>query len=392
MPTPALPDHVLLEAVRLRNQYKTLAEAAAAAGMPWATFENRLRRAAERGLDGSIPEALPLGQRVKGVSTLYGLNAQTGQMEKKLVWTKTKEDQTLESLVAALREAFETYRGRAELVPAPTHTDADLLSVYPIADQHNGLMAWGRDSGESYDLRIGAKRLRQCMARVVAQSPASQTAIVLNLGDWQHTDDQKNMTPRSGHVLDVDGRYFKVLTTGVQLMMDCIEMALQKHERVIVRNIPGNHDPHASVALTVALAAFYQSNPRVQVDDDPSDFFFYRFGETLIGANHGHKMKPADMAMCMAVRRREDWGATKFHYFYFGHIHHETVKEVGDVRCESFQTLAAKDAHSSSSGYNSGQSLCSITLHRDDGEIGRHRVNIAPCPPVQAAPLFKKAA
>lgn len=375
MPSHALPDELALQAVSLLAEHGSERAAAKASGIPRSTLQDRLRRAAERGLDGSVPKALPPGQVVKGVSTLYRLN-ESGGWEERLQWVRTKDDRALEDLTSALRELFDSYKGKAELVPPPDHTDADLLSVYPIADQHNGLLAWGKETGESYDLKIGAERLRSCMARLVSQSPPSHQAIILNLGDWQHTDDQKNMTPRSGNLLDVDGRYFKVLTTGVQLMMDCIELALQRHETVIVRNLPGNHDPHSSIALTVALSAFYSNNPRVTIDDDPSDFFFHRFGATLIGANHGHKMRAPEMAMSMAVRRREDWGATKFHWFLFGHIHHETAKEVGDVRCESFQTLAAKDAHASSSGYNSGQSLTSVTLHRDNGEIGRHRVNI----------------
>lgn len=316
---------------------------------------------------------VPAGHAVKGYSTLVDGDGRTVAQ-----WIKTREETVTADLVTAITAAFAEYRGHAKPIAAPRHTDSDLLSVYPIADQHNGLLAWGAETGESYDLKIGAERLRNTMRRLIAQAPASKQALILNLGDWQHADDSRNVTPRSGHQLDVDGRYFKVLTTGVQLMMDCIELALQKHETVRVRNIPGNHDPHASIALTVALSAFYARNPRVVVDDDPSEWFFHRFGATLIGAHHGHKCKPADMAMTMAVRRRADWGDTQFHYFYFGHIHHETAKEVGDVRCESFQTLAAKDAHSAGAGYNSGNSLTSITLHREEGEIGRHRINIAP--------------
>ena len=80
--------------------------------------------------------------------------------------------------------------------------------------------------------------------------------------------------------------------------------------------------------------------------------------------------------MNMAVTQREDWGETDYHWFLFGHIHHETVKEIGDVRVESFQSLAARDAWTASHGYCSGNSLTSVTLHEDDGEIGRHRVNL----------------
>ena len=141
--------------------------------------------------------------------------------------------------------------------------------------------------------------------------------------------------------------------------------------------MPGNPDPHASIALTVALAAHYRKNPRIAVDLDPSDFFFHWFGQTLIGACHGHKMKPDRMAMAMAVMRREDWGKTRFHHFFFGHIHHETAKEVGDVRVESFQTIAAKDAHVASSGYTSGASPdidhVSLWARRDRPASREHR-------------------
>ncbi len=281
-------------------------------------------------------------------------------------------------MVTALKETFAQYKGKAGVIKAPRHADEMLMSLYPIADQHLGLLAWGKETGESYDLKIGAERLRSCAIRLISQSPPSKQAIIVNLGDYYHGDDQRNVTPGHGHQLDIDGRYFKILQAGVQLMMDIIELALQKHETVLVRNIPGNHDPHAAIALTVALGAFYEKNPRVTIDDDPGDFFFHRFGATLIGATHGHKCKPDKMAMSMAVRCREDWGATLYHYFIHGHFHHESTKEIGDVRVECFQTLASNDAYSASHGYNSGKSLNSITLHFEDGEVGRHRTNIQP--------------
>lgn len=399
----------LQAAVELRQAHPSTEAAARAGGIPVSTLKARLKKAAEKGLmgtkpvmegfriaqvttqespDGTVektfiqqkpergePFTLPEGQVIKGVSAL--VDADGNEIIK---WIKTRTDTATPLLVEALKKVFTDYRGFSceDLVPFHAQTADNLLSVYPIADQHNGLLAWGKETGEAYDLQIGLDRLRTCMKRLISQSPASKQAIILNLGDWQHTDDGRNQTPGHHHILDVDSRYFKILTAGVRLMKDCIDMALQKHETVLVRNIPGNHDPHASIALTVALSEFYSNNPRVTIDDSPGDFFYHRFGATLIGATHGHKLKPDKMAMAMAVTQREDWGATKYHWFLFGHIHHETCKEVGDVRVESFQTLAAKDAFSVGGGYVSGQSLSSITLHREDGEIGRHRVNIFP--------------
>ena len=369
-------DEELLKAVEVRNRHRSNKAAAKELGVNEHTVARRLWHAAERGLDGSVPKPLPTGQIVKGVSSLYRMNS-SGEWEERLQWVKTKADESNEKLIEALRSAFDSYKDRAPLIAPPKQTDTDLLSVYPIADQHVGLMAWGAETGEDYDLNIGAERLRNCAAKLVSQSPTSKQAIILNLGDWQHNDDSKNATPASGNLLDVDGRYMKVLTTGVQLMQDIIEMSLQKHDTVLVRNLPGNHDPHASIALTVALSAFYSKNTRVTVDTDPSEFFFHRFGNTLLGANHGHRIrKPDAMAMFMACARKEDWGQTKFHHIYTAHIHHELAKEVGDVRVESFQTLAAKDSWSAANGFCSGQSITSITHHIRDGEVGRHRVNV----------------
>jgi len=407
MPTPGLSDEAAQEAAdALKAHDGNISAAARSLNMDRGTYRGRLDHAARKGMlgtkpvlpgfrisqttavtdeDGNVvrefiqqrPERggefeAPAGHAVKGVSALVDADGRVIQQ-----WIKPRED-SQPDVIAALKAVFDEYRGRAEPVPPPASCDGDLMSVYPIGDAHHGLMAWGRETGEAYDLAIGKERLANTGAQLIAQSPPSRKALILNLGDWTHQDSNKNMTPASGNILDVDGRYFKVVTTGVHLMRHLIDLALAKHEEVEVRNNPGNHDPHASVALTIALSAFYEGNPRVKIDDSPDEWFFRRFGRNLLGSHHGHRCKPQEMAMAMAERCAADWGETWFRHFYFGHIHHETAKEVMGVRVESFQTLAAKDAYAHNAGYSSGQSLQSITLHAERGEVGRHRVNIVP--------------
>lgn len=316
---------------------------------------------------------MPPGQTLKGVSVLTDQDGRA-----RLTWHKTKSDDTTPDLVASLERVFKAYKRPARLIARPRQVERDLLSVYPVADLHLGMLAWGKETGEDYDTAIAGKRLRDCLARLVAQAPPSRVAILLNLGDWQHTNDQRNATPRSGHVLDVDSRFERLLDIGQQLQIDCVDMALQRHDTVIVVEIPGNHDPQVAVALRIALRNWYRRDKRVVVHDAPGEFFFHRFGSTLIGAHHGHGAKPAELAMKMATDRRRDWGETLFHYFYTGHLHHERARQVGDCRVETFETIAAKDAHATGMGYTSGQALTSITIDRRAGEIGRHRVNIPP--------------
>lgn len=405
MPTPPLSDDVLAAAVALRQAHPSEAGAARAGGLDRKTLQHRLKRAAERGLMGFSPvlpgfrvsqttaqydaageiraqsvqqrpelgEAfvVPAGHVVKGISAL--LHPDGREM---LKWVKTREEQGSDSVLAAFVSVMAAYEGHAVLPTAPAHVDEDLATFYNLADHHLGLFAWAKETGEDFDLKIGEDILRRAMANLVASAPSSGTAVILNLGDFFHADNGENRTAKSGNVLDVDTRYAKVLQIGVKLQIDCIELALQKHARVLVRCLPGNHDPHTALALSVALAAFFRNDERVTVDCDPSKFFWWRFGKVFVGATHGDMVKPAQMPGVMASYRAKDWGETEHRYAYFGHVHHSSVGggEGCGVVWETFQSLTAKDAWHHSSGYKSGRSMVAITHHREDGEVQRHTV------------------
>jgi len=316
---------------------------------------------------------IPEGHQIKGVSALVDADGNVIQQ-----WFKTKEGDNSALLVDAIKSAFDDYTGRALPVPAPKINNPELLTVYNIADHHLGLYAWGKETGESYDLEIGERVLDDSMAHLVAAAPPSETAIVLNLGDFTHGDDSQNRTARSGNALDIDTRYAKVLQIGVALLIRTVERALTKHQRVIVRMLPGNHDPHTALALSVSLAAFFAKNPRVEVDCDPSKFFWHVFGKVFIAATHGDMVKPAQMPGFMAATKAKEWGNTEYRYAYFGHLHHSSKGGGEDhgVVWEVFQTLAAKDAWHAASGYTSGRSMVAITHHRDKGEVSRNRVAV----------------
>jgi hypothetical protein len=146
----------------------------------------------------------------------------------------------------------------------------------------------------------------------------------------------------------------------------------------LIRILPGNHDPYSSVAIAYFLLAWYRNEPRVSVDVDPSLFFWFRFGKVLLGATHGHTVKPQQMAAIMAHRRAEDWGATKFRHVHAFHLHHTSkfATEGNGVITEVHQAPVPQDAWHFGSGFLSGRSLQTITYHADFGEISRCRVAI----------------
>lgn len=313
---------------------------------------------------------IPDGHVVKGESTLLDANGNV-----LVKWVKTKEGAG-EGLIEALRAAFADYDGAAPAIPYPTDANDDLLTVYPLPDLHLGAYAWGRETGSSYDTDIAVQLAISSFTSLVAQSRPSKRAIILGLGDYFHANDEKNATPHSGNKLDVDGRWPKVFAAGAKLATALVDIVGRKHQSVEVVFLPGNHDPDAAICLTVALALFYSSTPRIEVHQEPGIAWYHRFGSVLLGATHGHTMKADRMAMMLATDRAEDWGQTKHRHFMFGHIHHESVQEVGPVRVESFSSPAARDSWNAAAGFRSGRAMSAITYHREDGEVGRHRVNI----------------
>lgn len=351
---------------------------AAAEALGWApsTLYSRLATAARLGIDGSVPRPMPPGQLVKSTSTLFRIDPESGA-EEIMQWVKTKEDPNFSHLHDAITDAFDAYKGLSVLPTSPTHPNTDLLSLYVLADYHLGLYAWAEEAGQDWDVDKACAVLRQVMSELVATTPPAKTGIVLNLGDFFHADNSENRTMRSGNVLDVDTRYSRVLSFGVQLMVEVIELALQRHHNVIVRNLRGNHDDHSSVALTAAMGAFFHNNNRVIVDASPSAHWAYRHGKTMLGATHGDTLKkPDQMAMLLAAGSPEDWGQSRHRYFHYGHVHHAGSKETGGVLVESHRTLAAKDAWAAAAGYLSGRAMSSITYHLEHGEQSRRTVNI----------------
>lgn len=286
-------------------------------------------------------------------------------------------DEEKEDLMEAIHEAF-TDIPEAVACEAPDFNDEDLCTFYLIVDHHLAMHAWGRQTGESYDLSIGLRRLRESVAFLVDCTPPSEVAVILNLGDFFHADTDEGVTPASKHKLDVDGRYYKVIESGVQVTVECIEQAKKKHKRVIYRALRGNHDPHAHVALTIALRHHYRSDPRVTIEGSESDFFHFRWGRCMVVAHHGDRAKPEQLVHYMADAWSDEWGHTRWRYMWTGHIHHDRSRDIGGAKWESFRTLAAKDAWAAGGAYSTRQSMNAVSLHKIRGEVMRNTVNITP--------------
>lgn len=369
-----------LEVLEAIHKHKSIRAGSRALGVSYNAVHETLtavkRKAALHGYspEHDLTHPVPPGQRLRGASMLY----KDGQAKPALVWVKTStDDEARERIVREfVRVLAEDVRGLAPSVEPPEHCMDDLLAVYPLGDPHFGMYAWAKEAGDDFDLNIARKLTLGAVDRLVQAAPPASTAILLPLGDVFHMDDQSNQTPQHRHQLDADGRFPKVLEVGIQTFRHAALRLLEKHASVVIRFVGGNHDPHAIWSLAFTIAAYFENEPRVTVDLSPAAHWFYRFGKVLLGATHGDKTKHAQLLGVMAADRAEDWGQTKHRYFYTGHIHSQTVTELPGLQCESFRTLAAKDAHAAGYGYRAGRDMRCIVHHRDHGEIERHRCDV----------------
>jgi hypothetical protein len=289
-------------------------------------------------------------------------------------WAAPRPEDDVERTVEAIRE------GLADLPPAqhmpPPDAPESLCAVFPVADLHMGLLTDKDEIGEDWDSKKAALVFQETFGRLVAVTPPASMAILAQLGDLLHVDDQRNITPQSGHQLDADTRYFMILRRAVAVMKWGIEELRRKYPLVIYRGTRGNHDLTAHHAVTVALGEYYHDTPGVQIIDNAGEFYCHEFGRNMVLLHHGDRAKPDRLVHFAAAEWPEVWGRTKHRIALSGHVHHDSRKEIGGMAFESVGTIIPRDVHAYSHAYSARRGLVSITLDREQGEITRARVGL----------------
>lgn len=302
---------------------------------------------------------------IKGVSTYYNADG-----EVKGQWVKTRlDDELREQMIRTAAETLATCIPRATPVFPPVFTEADLLNLYVFTDYHVGMLAWHREGGEDWDLDIAERLLISAFADMIRKSPPAETAIVGQIGDFLHFDSFKPLTPASGHLLDADSRFSKMIEVAVRVLRNIVALALERHQKVIVLNAEGNHDESSSAWLRVLFKALFENEPRVHVEDSPLPFYAYQHGEIMLAFHHGHKVKMDALPALFAQQFRQMWGATKKSYGHSGHYHHEVVKEFSGIKWTQHPTLAARDAYAARGGYHAERATNAITYHKRYGQV-----------------------
>lgn len=362
-----------LDAVNEHGSYLAAAKALGISKTAIAQSIDILKRNAA--LRGHSPEhdmnkIVPDGFKVKGVSTYYDKDGKTrGQ------WVKSNADEERRAQIIK-----ETFAAMAEELPRVepsvsqmVHNEA-LCNLYVLTDTHVGMLAWHKEGGADWDLKIAEQILTGCFEQMVKASPPAGTGFVCQLGDWLHFDGMAAVTPTNHHQLDADGRFSKIVQASVRILRRLVDFSLAHHEKVIVLMAEGNHDLVSSIWLRTLFRALYENEPRVQVIDSELPYYLHAHGETMLAFHHGHLSKNDQLPLLFAAQFPKVWGATTKRYCHTGHRHHVEEKEHSGMTVIQHPTLAARDAYAARGGWISERQVSAITYHNKYGQVARNTV------------------
>lgn len=362
--------------IKAVNEHGSFRKAAKALGVNNAGLTRAIqaaqRAAALRGYSPKhdMTRTVPDPFVVRGVSTYYNKEGKAAGQ-----WVKSRLDD--EKREAMIREAVASLledTPRLEPIAAPEHVADSLCNVFTLTDCHVGAYAWGRETGADWDLSIAERTIVGAVDHLVSACPKAQTAVVAQLGDFLHQDGLAAVTPTSGHQLDSDSRFSKVVQVAIRILRRAIDIALQRHSRVIVLMAEGNHDLASSVWLRHMFGLLYENDPRVSVIDSELPYYCHQHGQTMIGWHHGHLKRVEQLPLLFAAQFPKVWGDTSRRYVHTGHLHHKHEKEHSGITVIQHPTISARDAYSARSGFVSDREMTAITYSDRFGQVARATV------------------
>ena len=339
-------------------------------GMSRRVIQIRKARLSKKGLGHGhdVSHLVPDGYAIKGTSTLIDPLGNVKQQ-----WVKTDVD--AERQLEIMRAVVDALCSEIEPLPAvplsARKTDKKLLNLYTVSDFHLGMLAWADETGADWDMKIAETLFAKWFDAAFQQAPAAGTAVINLLGDLAHFDSLDAVTPASGHVLDADTRYQKLVRYMIRMVRRVVEMALVKHKTVKLLIVQGNHDESGMIWLAEMFSTLYDNEPRVFVDTSADVYKMVQHGKTTLFFTHGHKCRFDSVEQIMIAKFRKAFGESEYSYAHVGHLHHKKIVEFRNMVVEQHNTLAAKDAYASRGGWMSKRSANVITYSSEYGEVGR---------------------
>jgi hypothetical protein len=234
-----------------------------------------------------------------------------------------------------------------------------ILYLIEILDAHLGMMSWGPETGNDWDLSLALQEYRMAFRSLLRSRPDDTERLVLRFGDdllqYDKLQDGKTATTFKGTPQDIDSRYPKLYGAVAKMLVELVLEALEVVHDVEVIILPGNHDTHSCFTLGELVTARFWNDERVTVNNEPQEFKVYRWGANLIGMAHGTGGKRDFLALpdTLKSRARAAWGETKYAEIHTGDKHHEFAMDDRMVLMRKLKALCPNDKWHTDQQYDS---------------------------------------
>ncbi len=331
----------------------------------------------EQAQDSPENFAHPL-DKLKRVSTYRGADGEIRGQWEITVADDNGEKAAFDEIMEAMKEDLPRY----EPVAAPDSftLSANLCNLYVLTDAHIGSLAWYKESGADWDLKIAEHMLVAAFDHMITHANPADECVLALLGDWTHYDKLTAETTLSGNVLDSDGRQPKMNKAAIRIARKIVEMALDKHTKVTLLIAEGNHDIIAAPWLREVFIAAYEKEPRLHIIDDPRPYYVHMVGDVMLGFHHGHlkgghTVKDATALVAIfADEYRKEWGEASHVYIHSGNYHTKEVTQPRGAEVIQHPTLATRDSWTARRGWDNIRRAICTTYHVRHGERGGNEV------------------
>lgn len=285
-------------------------------------------------------------------------------------WSKQKASIKSEDLATAIVEALQNIPVYPE-IPTPLNQPEDLCNFLPLADLHVGA-----EYGDPEYLPV----VMETLDSLISALPSAQKAVLLDMGDLLDANDHKGLTPASENNCDViRENHLKNTIDALSIMLYATKRLAETHEEVEVHLLRGNHDETAYIGVMVALSVHFRDNPRINIVLSDDDFRVISWGKCAVFPHHGDKTRWEDLMNIFSDQFPDAWAAAKYwRFIWTAHVHHDKQRQLIGADAEHFRTLAKPNRWAKLKGFFSRGGIQAITLHKEDGEIGRTKRNLKP--------------
>ena len=258
------------------------------------------------------------------------------------------------------------------------HTKGNHLLVINPADIHIGKYANELETGEQYDCETAVVRVLEGIEGLIQKSKGFEIDRVLFCvgNDVLHIDNVYNTTTKGTHQ-DTDGKWWEHYEIALMLYVKCIE-TLRQIAPVDVIHSMSNHDYQSGFHLAHTLKSWFRKTDDVSFDITVANRKYYKYGNNLIGLEHGDGAKMDKLPLLMAQEKPEMWSKSKFRYWYLHHIHHKVkhkwldAKDYIGVTVEYMRSPSSADSWHSRKGFCGAYKACEAFVHdKESGQVAR---------------------